>query len=370
MTVGFYSPLPPVRSGIADYSAALLRALPEARVNTDGDVNLYHLGNNQLHAPIYAKALARPGVIVLHDAVLQHFALGYFSYEQYVPEFVYNYGEWNRELAESLWKNRGRSAGDSQYFRYPMLRRIVERSLRVIVHNPAAAAIVRAHCPGARIVEIPLLYAPIAVPHAADVECLRADLGGRCAFGVFGHLRESKRIMTVLRVFAKRQDCTLVVGGEMASSDLRRATEPFWSAPNIRRVGYMSLEEYWRYALAVDVCINLRYPAAGETSAISVTHMGAGKAVMMTDSDENARFPDGTCIKISSGLSEAAELAGLTEWACDHKLKLREIGANAARFIESNHRIDKVAGLYRQALDQCDNSGLRPGGIDAIDTTG
>ena len=350
MTVGFFSPLPPARSGVADYSAALLRTLPEARVNADGDVNLYHLGNNQLHAPIYAKALARPGVIVLHDAVLHHFALGYFSYEQYVAEFIYNYGEWNRGLAESLWKNRARSAGDSQYFRYAMLRRVVEASRTVIVHNPSAAAIVRAHCPEARVVEIPLLYAPSAMPHVADVERLRVRLGGRCAFGVFGHLRESKRIMTLLRVFSKRKDCTLVVGGEIASSDLRRATEPLLSASNIRRVGYMSRDEYWRYALAVDVCINLRYPAAGETSAISVTHMGAGKAVMMTDSEENARYPEGSCIKISSGVSEAAELEAVIEWACEHKSKVRDIGFNAARFIESNHRIDKVSDLYRQAL--------------------
>ena len=205
MTVGFFSPLPPARSGVADYSAALLRTLPEARVNADGDVNLYHLGNNQLHAPIYAKALARPGVIVLHDAVLHHFALGYFSYEQYVAEFIYNYGEWNRGLAESLWKNRARSAGDSQYFRYAMLRRVVEASRAVIVHNPAAAAIVRAHCPEARVVEIPMLYSPVPMPHAADVERLRADLGGTRIFGVFGHLRESKRIMTLLAFSQSRE---------------------------------------------------------------------------------------------------------------------------------------------------------------------
>ena len=39
-------------------------------------------------------------------------------------------------LAENLWSERARSAADRRYFEYPMLRRIVERSRAVIVHNP------------------------------------------------------------------------------------------------------------------------------------------------------------------------------------------------------------------------------------------
>src|SRR5207253_9475044 len=39
------------------------------------DIALYHLGNNALHAAIYRRALDEPGVVVLHDAVLQHFLL-------------------------------------------------------------------------------------------------------------------------------------------------------------------------------------------------------------------------------------------------------------------------------------------------------
>jgi glycosyltransferase involved in cell wall biosynthesis len=353
MTIGFYSPLPPARSGVADYSNALLNTLRtqgEVRVNSDGDINLYHLGNNQLHAGIYAKALSRPGVVVLHDAVLHHFALGYFSRQEYVEEFVYNYGEWNRGVAESLWANRSRSAGDSAYFGYPMLRRIVENSRSVIVHNPAAAAIVHNHFADANVVEIPHLYNPDTLSYAAEAERFRTELSGRPVFGVFGHLRESKRILTVLRLISKLTDCTLLLAGDMASGDLQRACEPYLNRPNVRRIGYMSTKEYRIAALAVDLCINLRYPAAGESSGVSVGLMGAGKAVLMTDSLENSPFPEGTCIKISSGIREAAELEAILEWARTEGRYLREIGANAERFIDSEHRIDRVARLYRQAL--------------------
>jgi hypothetical protein len=346
VTIGFYSPLPPARTGVADYSAALLQALrarATINVNQDGDVNLYHLGNNQLHASIYKRALERPGIVVLHDAVLQHFALGYFARDEYINEFAYNYGEWTRDLAATLWSNRARSGGDSEYFRYPMVKRIAETAKAIIVHNPAAAAVVRNHSATARIVEIPHLHAPVDLPHARDVEALRRNLGSGPLFGIFGHLRESKRVLPVLRVFSRLKDCGLLLAGEIISSDLRRAAEPYLSLPNVHHIGYMSPQMYWTAAQAIDACINLRYPAAGETSGVSIGLMGAGTPVIMTDSLENASYPEGTCIRISSGIKEEAELEAIVRWAADHRPRLREIGGRAADYIRETHAVSKVA---------------------------
>ena len=154
MTVGFFSPLPPARTGVAEYGAALLKALrPRGIVEVaprSADINLYHIGNNQLHADIYRRALAEPGVAVLHDAVLHHFALGYFSREEYLQEFAYNYGGWSQGLAQQLWDGRARSGSDERYFGYGLLRRLIERSRAVVVHNPAAAEAVTRCAPGAR----------------------------------------------------------------------------------------------------------------------------------------------------------------------------------------------------------------------------
>ena len=97
---------------------------------SDADVALYHIGNNHLHCAIYDRALAHPGIVVLHDAVLQHFFLGRLTEQQYVDEFIFNYGEWTRSLAEDLWKHRARSAADPRYFEWPMLKRIVTTRAR------------------------------------------------------------------------------------------------------------------------------------------------------------------------------------------------------------------------------------------------
>src|SRR5438105_9399040 len=147
MTVGFHSPLPPARTGVADYSAILLTALralgPVAVSPARADVHLYHVANNTLHWDIYCRALADPGVVVLHDALLQHLFMGALDEPTYVDEFVYNYGEWSRDLARELWLGKASSGLRPAYYRYPMLKRLAGRSLAIVVHNPAAARIVR-----------------------------------------------------------------------------------------------------------------------------------------------------------------------------------------------------------------------------------
>jgi hypothetical protein len=84
--VAYYSPMPPERSGIADYSAHLLPALRE-RIEVEvvrrgrkrpvrgTDLALYHVGNNpDAHGWIVEALRRRPGIVVLHDFVLHHWS--------------------------------------------------------------------------------------------------------------------------------------------------------------------------------------------------------------------------------------------------------------------------------------------------------
>src|SRR6478672_11118036 len=84
MRIAFFSPLPPAKSGIADYSAALLNSLHRiAEVEAFSerpphfdparyDVCVYQIGNNPYHIAPYQMALEHPGVVVLHEANLHH----------------------------------------------------------------------------------------------------------------------------------------------------------------------------------------------------------------------------------------------------------------------------------------------------------
>lgn len=352
MTIGFHSPMPPARTGVADYSEALVRALrkhAEVRVNPPAgavDVAIYQIGNNPLHRDAYARALAEPGVVVLHDAVLQHFHLGFGGEAHYVSEFVYNYGEWNRGLAQDLWRGRARSGQDEIYFRYPMLRRIAERSQVVVVHNPAAARLVREHCESARVEEIPHLFEPPAPVDPVTVIELRASWG-RFVFGLFGHLRESKRVMAVLAAFGDLRrivtDTSLLVAGDFVSEDLARAAAPLLAQPGVIRVPYLPERGFWTYAHAVDACVNPRHPSAAETSGIAIRLMGIGKPVIVTAGEETSRFPETACLRVDPGAGEREMLLASMLLLAEGGEVARRIGKEAASFIRPAHDPDVVA---------------------------
>ena len=363
MTVGYYAPMPPAPTGVADYAAALLDGLSlhgrVALAPSRCDVPLYHIGNNHLHAAIYRRALEHPGVVILHDAVLHHFLLGQLEESAYVEEFTYNYGVWSRSLASDLWRDRRVSGVDSRYFEYPMLRRLAERSLAVVVHNPAAAELVQRHAPSARIVEIPHLFIPTASLSDADVIHYRRHLGlapDTFVFGVFGYLRESKRLISVLDAFAgvHRQihRTALVIAGQFTSPDLEHAVARLLNTPGIIRLPHLSDTEFRLATAAVDACINLRYPSAGETSGIVIRLMGSGKPVFLTDSPECARFPEDACIRIPSGPAERESLRLHMILVSSMSDVVRAIGHRGASHIQTHHRVEAVSKQFWDLL--CD----------------
>ncbi|MBM3736315.1 MAG: glycosyltransferase family 4 protein [Acidobacteria bacterium] len=340
--------MPPARTGVAEYSQSLVNAL---RRIADVDVNpppsrwtanVYNVGNNLLHREIYANALRFPGAVLLHDAVLHHFFLGANDRQAYVDEFVYNYGEWHRSTAEHLWKDRAQSGHAAVYFRYPMLRRLLESARAVAVHNAAAARIVREHAPSVPVVEIPHLLEPPPPPPA-----VRLFPEQRFVFGIFGHLRESKRIPVVIGAFRRIRraipGAALVIAGEFVSPDLARAIPN--SEPGIIRVPYLPERGFWDLAHSVDCCISLRYPSAAETSGIAIRLMGAGKPVIVTAGEETAAMPDTAGLRVDPGPPEAEMLAAYMLWLAKNPAQASWIGGQAAQHIRTHHDPDRAARL-------------------------
>ena len=107
MRVALVSPMPPSKSGIADYSAALAAALAghvdltvisSPRQPFDPahfDAVVYQLGNNPYHAFVYELALRHPGVAVLHEPNLHHL----------VVDMTVGRGDWDAYLREAAAKS-------------------------------------------------------------------------------------------------------------------------------------------------------------------------------------------------------------------------------------------------------------------------
>ena len=173
-------------------------------------------------------------------------------------------------------------------------------------------------------------------------------------FGVFGYIRETKRLIPILETFAPLRNenprTGLLVAGSFASPELERAAALWLAEPGIVRLPHLSTRDFWLAASAVDACINLRYPSTGETSGIGIRLMGIGRPVLLTDSEENARFPEDACIRIPTGLAEHDSLR-------HHMLLLPsmqgfsgEIGRRAADHIRTQHSLEPIARLYWDTL--------------------
>ena len=167
--------------------------------------------------------------------------------------------------------------------------------------------------------------------------------------GVFGHLRETKRLHTVIET-AERVRACLVLAGALASENLARSLAPYLKHPWITHTGALSEAEYWRIAQSVDVCVNLKYPSALETSGVGIQLMGIGKPVIFTEGPELEGIPEHVCLRVPHGPEEGQCLLRHLTWLADDRVAAHEIGRRASEFIRREHALDQCARLMLEVL--------------------
>ena len=365
MKLAIVSPWPPAATGVAEYAATIASAL-EAHYDVErllavdeeslraADRRLYQLGNNRLHGPAYDAALAFPGVIELHDAVLHHFLLGRIEREEYLDEFELNGGLWARGTAERLWERRGDCTVDEEFFRHPLLKRVVAASEAVIVHNPAARRRVEETGVELPIFDVPHYVDPPAIVDEAEVRALRERLEippGGVLIGCFGFQRPTKRLRSVTRAVRELEaPHRLLVQGRFVSDEYEASIAPLLAEAGAVRLPYASDGELRALLAATDIGVNLRWPAAGETSGILMKLMAAGKAVVVTDSDETADLPPGTVARIDAGELEEPMLAATLEALAVNRELRESMGRHAAEHVREAHSLERAVEAYRRAL--------------------
>ncbi|HEY3570856.1 MAG TPA: glycosyltransferase family 4 protein [Thermoanaerobaculia bacterium] len=399
MRLAYYSPLPPQRSGIADYSAELLphlaehceielivdegvrpepglaarfpvhghRALPGLLAAGRFDTVLYQLGNNRdYHASIYKTLIDHPGVVVLHEYVIHHLVRDLTLFagnpEAYVREMRYAYGK----TGEAMARRCVATGVPLDPWSYPLFERAVDSSLGVIVHNHATRDRVLASRPLARIATIPHHLSLEGLPEISEAAA-RAELGiapGDFVVATFGFLTASKRPEVLLRAFARlRQEVPsarlLIVGEVSPHFDFERVLTPELRA-GVTVTGRLEIDRFLLYMRACDVAVNLRHPTAGETSGTVVRLLGMGKPLIVNETGSFAEIPDDCCAKVPlDDTEEDLLLAYLRLLAGDEPLR-RRMGENARRHMEIHHSLAGSAHAYADFLRETVESGARP----------
>ncbi len=367
MRVALYSPMPPERSGIADYSALLLPAL-QARVDVKvirrgrtrpargTDLSVYHVGNNpDAHGWIVDALRRRPGAVVLHDFVLHHLVAGLTIGRRdghgYLDAMEREGGVVGRLLGHGVLDKRIPPLWESRPDEFHLAGEVLGLATGLIVHSHHVEE--RAREAG--------FEGPIwVVPHPAwPVPELRpTEERGRPLIGSFGNLNASKRIPQLLEAFARlrreRPEARLLlVGATSPGFDLdRRLQRLGLSSDGIIRHDYVDEQRLWELMAACDVCVNLRAPTMGETSGSVVRQLSLGKPVVVSDVGWFSELPDDVALKVPVGAGEAETLHAALELLARDEALRATMSAAAREVARRDHDLDHVADLYVAAFEQ------------------
>src|SRR3954451_13121304 len=364
MRVAFFSPLPPARSGIADYSEALLRelrnrvdveVLTSASARVDADIAVYQIGNNGYHGFVYESALRNPGVVVMHESNLHHLiadlTIKRGDWDAYVRECEYDGGAGARAYAERV---RKLEVGPD-YEGVRMTRRLLERSRGVIVHSKFMEEEVRRAG----------FKGPVAViPHGAwipeaDRNAYRHRLGldeFTPLVGIFGFLKPYKRIAESLRAFKRLVRTVptarmILVGEPHPEFPIDSMIQSMGLWGNVRVLGFTPIEEFTGYLAACDVVLNLRYTTVGESSGTLLRALGLGKPVLVSEIGSFAEFPEDVCLKVPVGAEEEDLIFEYLNLLVSRPEVARELGARAKQYVAEECNWPAVANWYAEFLD-------------------
>ncbi|MDQ3403561.1 MAG: glycosyltransferase family 4 protein [Actinomycetota bacterium] len=395
MPVALWSPLPPARSGIADYAYELIAPLgtitdlvavaedPAAVEVPDGcavvgpdratrtpATHLYQMGNHaDTHLWIYRQALATPGVVVLHDTSLLGFHHGYLDgpdNPDFQREVEYAHGPIWGAVDDPALLN-GWPAVDVDGVRMldsrtlTLERRIVSSSSAVIVHDPYAAEWLQSRYPTVPIHVIPH---GVTVGENTDRTATRSRFGWReddVVFGVFGGFNRTKRMMVAVLAFGQVRrrwpNARLVIAGHLdypeVGDEIRGTIAELGIGDSVHFALSPSKPEFERLISASDAVVNLRWPTEGETSGVMARAFAAGKVVITSDLQQHRHVDPAFCLTVPTDPErEARTLLELMEHAVSDPGAIRARGDQARAYVRKTASWPTVAAKYRQVLSE------------------
>lgn len=387
--VAYFTPLNPQRSGIADYNEELLpylaeyldidlfidayqpsnlaikrrfkiwnyQELPGRRAQYD--VCVYHMGNNPYHIFMYDVMEKFPGVVLFHDGILHHLfwyiAVNLKRPEVYKAEMAYAYGTPGAGLAELFLQTKM-----PRYFDYPLIYGLANRNWMALTHN----AFVKRRLENAGVTtpihQVPFPFTMSVLRNAPlAAKNWRAKYGiapDKIVLAVLGQIIPGKRVQQSLQAFAEaRQTCPeliyCLVGEitpEVPLSDWIRALG--LPSGSIIVTGHVSFDEFQHAVAATDICINLRYPTTGETSASLIRVLGMGCPTIVSNVGSFAELPDDVCLKVVPDEYEPQRLVEALITLARSPERRQSLGAAAKRFIESTGDIRQAARAQAELI--------------------
>jgi glycosyltransferase involved in cell wall biosynthesis len=392
MKLNWFSPLPPARTEIAQYTVRLLPALRErcevilwtdqdtwdpaleqhARVRTyqigdvpwaamnEADVSVYHIGNNHTcHAGIWEVSRRHPGIVILHDLTLHFLFGGYYrdngaraTYLQHLERFYGRRGV----VAGERYLSGLHFSTQHMAEEFPLTELGIENALGVLLHSPHAFAALR------QMDRWPIIYAPL--PQAATpphLDPAAHEARWRCgppyrlvAFGYMGPPKRLDSIWTAIAHFPHKKQLRLDIYGPIwDESYVGRRIAELGIAELVTVHGFVADTELNAALDAAHLALNLRHPTMGEASASQLRIWDHALPSLVTPGGWYATLPE-TAVGHVRPEHEVADLHRHFHELLDDPAAFARRGAEGRRLLEQWHRpesyVDAICGFAERII--------------------
>lgn len=382
--IAWLSPFPPQRSGIANYSYWLVKALkpyfeidlyyesepPTAELQNEFAIYplsalaeqfgryhqvVYHLGNNSgFHKGIYELAWNFPGTVVLHDYNLSAFMhdafyrQNYELYRQALPN-----GEEGRKGFQALIQ---RLIPESP--NHPMSHAVVNRSRKVIVHHRW----VKEQFDNHRNIEVIPHFAKLnRQPAREEIRNFKNKFAIRDDHFVLtclGFINPNKlprlQIEVVTRLIDEGYPVQLIFAGEPAPEvkDLVTEVRSGKYREQIIFTGYLDETDYFSSIFAADVVINLRNPSVGEASGTLMHALAAARPTIISDTNQYREFPDKVSWKLAHDENQAEVFYGYLTALLSNRALRAAMSNNSADYVRNVLGLEKIAARWVEVISR------------------
>jgi glycosyltransferase involved in cell wall biosynthesis len=332
---------------------------PAVEIGAKGRLPLYQMGNNPYHDEVLDLALAVPGVVTLHDLFLHHLlmerTLARRRFPPYKKQLEHDHGWMGAAVA---MPPRWGGYGDAGVFTLPCNRTLAQSQRGMLVHSRWGSDLLR-DCAGDIAVRVIPMPMPLSdKPDGAAVGSLKERLGipfEAPVLGSFGFQTPIKRTDVVVRALALpglEKAHLLVVGEAAPQLDIDTEARKAGVRDRVHILGFVDRKELAAAMAAADLCVNLRYPTAGETSASLLRLLAQGRPAIVSDYAQFADFSSEIVIKVPIGEGEAEALAARAGEALGDRQHLTAMGERARDMIRRDHDPAKAAKAVRDACSE------------------
>jgi glycosyltransferase involved in cell wall biosynthesis len=396
--LAYVSPLPPVKSGIADYSAELL---PELAKHYDIDLVvdqervddprvagfpqrspawlrdnghlfervLYHFGNSHAHQHMFELIRDVPGIVVLHDFFFSG-VLDNLEREAYLPQ----------AFMQALYESHGfsglldhaKNGRNPAIWKYPVNKGVLDAAAGVIVHSDFSRTLA-SDWYGEQTAEhwrtIPLLRGrPEGSIGPGARAAARARLGLEkddyvvCTFGMLGRTKLNAELLDAFLASPLALDahCKLVFVGEndpgLYGGELLRKAGASAAKERIRITGFVDAATYADYLAAADCAVQLRTSTRGETSASVLDCLLYALPTIVNAHGSTASIDDNLLVKLRDDFTvpELADALAHLHGDADARTKL---GQRALAHMDAEHAPARVGQMYVDAIEHFTHHG-------------